>query len=397
MPQKMLANGNYAAAYAVKLANAKVIAAYPITPQTSIIEKIAEFIAKGDMRAEYIKVESEHSAMSACIGASAAGVRTFTATSSQGLLYMHEMLHWASGSRLPIVMAQVNRAIAPPWTVWTDQNDSISQRDTGWIQFYCESNQDILDALIQAYKVAEDHRVLLPAMVCFDGFELSHTSMPLELPDQRDVYEFLEPYNEEHALIDLKRPSTHGSMVSPELYMEFRYLIQKAMENAKLVINETVSDFARKFGRNYESQIQCYKCRDIEVAIVSMGAISSEAKEAVDRLRKEKLPVGAIKLRVFRPFPLEAFQEMGKRVKAFVVIDRDISFGMEGALFTELKSALYHLEEKPLVLGFIAGLGGRDVRIRDLTRAARRGLDALKKGAKYPKEEWVSTKEVLEE
>lgn len=393
----MLANGNYAAAYAVKLANAKVIAAYPITPQTSIIEKIAEFIAKGDMRAEYIKVESEHSAMSACIGASAAGVRTFTATSSQGLLYMHEMLHWASGSRLPIVMAQVNRAIAPPWTVWTDQNDSISQRDTGWIQFYCESNQDILDALIQAYKVAEDHRVLLPAMVCFDGFELSHTSMPLELPDQRDVYEFLEPYNEEHALIDLKRPSTHGSMVSPELYMEFRYLIQKAMENAKLVINETVSDFARKFGRNYESQIQCYKCRDIEVAIVSMGAISSEAKEAVDRLRKEKLPVGAIKLRVFRPFPLEAFQEMGKRVKAFVVIDRDISFGMEGALFTELKSALYHLEEKPLVLGFIAGLGGRDVRIRDLTRAARRGLDALKKGAKYPKEEWVSTKEVLEE
>ena len=397
MPQKMLANGNYAAAYAVKLANAKVIAAYPITPQTSIIEKIAEFIAKGDMRAEYIKVESEHSAMSACIGASAAGVRTFTATSSQGLLYMHEMLHWASGSRLPIVMAQVNRAIAPPWTVWTDQNDSISQRDTGWIQFYCESNQDILDALIQAYKVAEDHRVMLPAMVCFDGFELSHTSMPLELPDQRDVYEFLEPYNEEHALIDLKRPSTHGSMVSPELYMEFRYLIQKAMENAKLVINETVSDFARKFGRNYESQIQCYKCRDIEVAIVSMGAISSEAKEAVDRLRKEKLPVGAIKLRVFRPFPLEAFQEMGKRVKAFVVIDRDISFGMEGALFTELKSALYHLEEKPLVLGFIAGLGGRDVRIRDLTRAARRGLDALKKGAKYPKEEWVSTKEVLEE
>ena len=397
MPQKMLANGNYAAAYAVKLANAKVIAAYPITPQTSIIEKIAEFIAKSDMRAEYIKVESEHSAMSACIGASAAGVRTFTATSSQGLLYMHEMLHWASGSRLPIVMAQVNRAIAPPWTVWTDQNDSISQRDTGWIQFYCESNQDILDTLIQAYKVAEDHRVMLPAMVCFDGFELSHTSMPLELPDQRDVYEFLEPYNEEHALIDLKRPSTHGSMVSPELYMEFRYLIQKAMENAKLVINETVSDFARKFGRNYESQIQCYKCRDIEVAIVSMGAISSEAKEAVDRLRKEKLPVGAIKLRVFRPFPLEAFQEMGKRVKAFVVIDRDISFGMEGALFTELKSALYHLEEKPLVLGFIAGLGGRDVRIRDLTRAARRGLDALKKGAKYPKEEWVSTKEVLEE
>ena len=397
MPQKIVVNGNYAAAYAVKLAKVKVVAAYPITPQTSVVEKIADFIANGEMNAEYIKVESEHSAMSACIGASAAGVRTFTATSSQGLLYMHEMLHWASGSRLPIVMAQVNRAIAPPWSIWTDHNDSISQRDTGWIQFYCENNQDILDTLIQAYKIAEDTRVMLPAMVCYDGFELSHTSMPIELPDQRDVDDFLGPYNEEHALLDLEKPSTHGNLVNPELYMEFRLLIQKAMEKAKLVIDETALDFSRRFGRNYESQVQCYKCRDIDVAIVSMGAISSEAKEAVDTLRKEKLPVGAIKLRGFRPFPVEAFQELGKRVKAFVIIDRDISFGMEGALFTEVKSALYHLEEKPLVLGFIAGLGGRDIRIRDLTRAARKGLDALKRGVKYPKEEWVATKEVAEE
>ena len=397
MPQKIVANGNYAAAHAVRLARVKVVAAYPITPQTSIIEKISEFIASGVMKAEYIRVESEHSAMSACIGASAAGVRTFTATSSQGLLYMHEMLHWASGSRLPIVMAQVNRAIAPPWTVWTDQNDSISQRDTGWIQFYCESNQDILDTLLQAFKVAEDPRVLLPVMVCYDGFELSHTSMPFELPNQRDVDGFLGSFDEKHALVDLEKPATHGNLVSPELYMEFRFLIQKAMENARLAIDETAVDFSRRFGRDYDSQIQCYKCRDIDVAIVSMGAISSEAKEAVDALRKEKLPVGAIKLRVFRPFPLEALQELGKRVKVFVVIDRDVSFGMEGALFTEVKSTLYHLEEKPLVLGFIAGLGGRDVRVRDLTRAARKGLNALKKGVKYPKEEWVATKEVVEE
>lgn len=393
MPQKIVVNGNYAAAYAVKLAKVKVVAAYPITPQTSVVEKIAEFIASGEMNAEYIKVESEHSAMSACIGASAAGVRTFTATSSQGLLYMHEMLHWASGSRLPIVMAQVNRAVAPPWSIWTDHNDSISQRDTGWIQFYCENNQDIMDTLIQAYKIAEDPRVLLPAMVCYDGFELSHTAMPLELLRQRDVDDFLGPYNVEHALIDLEKPATHGSLVSPELYMEFRLLIQKAMENAKLVINETASDFSRRFGRDYESQIQCYKCRDVDVAIVSMGAISSEAKEAVDRLRKEKLPVGAVKLRVFRPFPKEAFQELGKRVRAFVVIDRNISFGMEGALFTELKSALYNLDEKPIVLGFIAGLGGRDIRVRDLTRAARKALDALRNGVKYPEEEWVAVKE----
>ncbi len=388
-----MANGNYAAAYAVKLAKAAVVAAYPITPQTSVIEKIAEFIASGEMNAEYIKVESEHSAMSACIGASAVGVRTFTATSSQGLLYMHEMLHWASGSRLPIVMAQVNRAVAPPWSIWTDHNDSISQRDTGWIQFYCENNQDILDTLLQAYKIAEDRRVLLPAMVCYDGFELSHTSMPLELPEQREVDDFLGSYNAKHALIDLEKPSTHGNVVSPELYMEFRLLLQKAMENARLVINETASYFSRHFEKDYESEIQCYKCRDVDVAIVSMGSVSSESKEAVDRLRKEKLPVGAVKLRVFRPFPRKALQELGKRVRAFVVIDRNISFGMEGALFTELKSALYTLEEKPLVLGFIAGLGGRDIRIRNLTKAARKALDALRHGDKYPEEEWIAVKE----
>src|SRR5512136_2100520 len=247
MPQNIVANGNYAAAYAVKLSKVKVVAAYPITPQTAIVEKIAEFVANGQMNAEYIKVESEHSAMSACIGASAAGARTFTATSSQGLLYMHEMLHWASGSRLPVVMAQVNRAIAPPWSIWTDHNDSISQRDTGWIQFYCENNQDILDTVVQAYKIAEDPRVLLPTMVCYDGFELSHTAMPLELPDQKDVDGFLEPYNVEHALIDLEKPSTHGNLVSPELYMEFRLLIQKAMENARLVISETASEFSKQF------------------------------------------------------------------------------------------------------------------------------------------------------
>ncbi len=397
MPQNIVTNGNYSAAYAVKLAKVKVVAAYPITPQTAVVEKIAEFVAKGEMNAQYIKVESEHSAMSACIGASAAGVRTFTATSSQGLLYMHEMLHWASGSRLPIVMAEVNRAIAPPWSIWTDHNDSISQRDTGWIQFYCENNQDILDTLIQAYKIVEDPRVSLPAMVCYDGFELSHTAMPVELPSQREVDGFLPPYNAERALIDLEKPTTHGSLVNPDMYMEFRYLIQKAMENAKRVIDDTSSEFSRHFGRDYESQVQCYKCRDIDVAIVSMGSTASEAKEAVDRLRKEKLHVGAVKLRVFRPFPAELFQELGKRVKAFVVIDRDISFGMEGALFTELKGVLYHLEEKPLVLGFIAGLGGRDIRIRDLTRAARKAFEALKKGVKYPKEEWVATKEVVEE
>jgi 2-oxoisovalerate ferredoxin oxidoreductase alpha subunit len=387
--KKAIMTGNYAAAYAVKLADVKMVAAYPITPQTSVIEKISEFVANGEMNAEYIKVESEHSAMSCCIGASAAGIRTFTATSSQGLLYMHEMLHWASGSRLPIVMVEVNRALAPPWTIWTDQNDSISQRDTGWMQFYCEDNQDILDTILQAYKVAEDQRVLLPAMVCYDGFELSHTSMPVEVPDKKDVDAFLPPYNTANALIDLERPATIGSLVSPDLYMEFRFLIQEAMENAKRVAEEVAEDFSWRFNRNYEGQVECYKCKGAEVVIVSMGALSSEAKEAVDRLRKEKLSVGAVKVRLFRPFPKERIREFGKRLKAFVIVDRNISFGMEGALFTEIKSSLYALDEKPKVLGFVAGLGGRDVRIRDIVKMVRKAYDAITNDKKFPDEEWV--------
>ena len=386
---KTVMTGNYAAAYAVKLADVKMVAAYPITPQTSVIEKISEFLANGEMKAEYIKVESEHSAMSCCIGASTAGVRTFTATSSQGLLYMHEMLHWASGSRLPIVMVEVNRALAPPWTLWTDQNDSIAQRDTGWMQFYCENNQDILDTILQAYKVAEDPRVLLPAMVCYDGFELSHTSMPVEVPEKKDVDAFLGPYNVANALIDLEHPTTIGSLVSPDLYMEFRLLIQEAMENAKRVAEEVAEDFSWRFNREYEGQVECYKCKGAEVAIVSMGALSSEAKEAVDRLRKEKFAVGAVKVKLFRPFPKEKFREFGKRLKAFVIVDRNISFGMEGALFTEIKSSLYPLDEPPKVLGFVAGLGGRDVRVRDLVKMARKAFDAIANDKTYPDEEWV--------
>jgi 2-oxoisovalerate ferredoxin oxidoreductase alpha subunit len=390
--RKTVMTGNYAAAYAVKLADVKMVAAYPITPQTSVIEKISEFVASGEMKAEYIKVESEHSAMSCCIGASTAGVRTFTATSSQGLLYMHEMLHWASGSRLPIVMVEVNRALAPPWTLWTDQNDSIAQRDTGWMQFYCENNQDILDTILQAYKVAEDPRVLLPAMVCYDGFELSHTSMPVEVPEKKDVDAFLGPYNVANALIDLEHPTTVGSLVSPDLYMEFRLLIQEAMENAKQVAEEVAEDFSLRFNREYEGQIECYKCKGAEVAIVSMGALSSEAKEAVDRLRKEKFAVGAVKVKLFRPFPKEKFREFGKRLRAFVIVDRNISFGMEGALFTEIKSSLYPLDEQPEVLGFVAGLGGRDVRVRDLVKMVRKAFDAVANDKTYPDEEWVGLK-----
>ncbi|HML01752.1 MAG TPA: transketolase C-terminal domain-containing protein [Candidatus Bathyarchaeia archaeon] len=387
--KKTFMTGNYAAAYAVKLADVKMVAAYPITPQTSVVEKISEFVASGEMQAEYIKVESEHSAMSCCIGASVAGVRTFTATSSQGLLYMHEMLHWASGSRLPIVMVNVNRALAPPWTIWTDQNDSISQRDTGWMQFYCEDNQDILDTLLQAYKIAEDQRVLLPAMVCYDGFELSHTSMPVEVPDKRDVDSFLPPYNTANALIDLEHPTTVGSLVNPDLYMEFRFLIQEAMENAKHVAEEVAEDYSWRFNRNYSGQVECYKCKGAEVVIVSMGALSSEVKEAVDRLRKEKLAVGAVKIKLFRPFPKEKIREFGSRLKAFVIVDRDISFGMEGALFTEVKSSLYSLDEKPKVLGFVAGLGGRDIRVRDIVKMVRKAYDAVANSKKFPDEEWI--------
>ena len=349
--------GNYAASYGAKLARAQVIAAYPITPQTSVIEKLAALCADGELDARFIKVESEHSAMAACIGASATGARAFTATSGQGLLLMHEVVHWAAGARLPIVMAVINRAVAPGWNIWTDQNDTLSQRDTGWMQFYCEGNQEVLDTIIQAYKVAE--QVLLPAMVILDAFVLSHTSEIVDIPDQKLVDEYLPPYEPPYRL-NVNDPHAFGGLAAPGEYMEFRYKMQRAMEEAKKVAREADEEFGRLFGRRY-GLVEGYRLDDAEVVLVTSGTVASTSRDVVDDFRERGIKVGMLKIRLFRPFPAEEVREALRGARKVAVIDRNISFGHGGVFAQEVKSVLYNAGLRTPLFGFIAGLGGRDV------------------------------------
>ncbi|MEM3783457.1 MAG: transketolase C-terminal domain-containing protein [Candidatus Bathyarchaeia archaeon] len=392
MTQIVIDTANHIASYAAKAARAKVVAAYPITPQTTIVEKIAEFVERGEMDAEYIRVESEHSAMAACIGAAAAGVRTFTATSAHGLALMHEALHWASGARLPIVMAVVNRAMGAPWSIWPDFSDSLSQRDTGWIQFYCADNQEVFDTIIQAYKLCEDERVFLPAMVCLEGFLLSHTYMPVQIHDQNEIDNFLPPYKSGWTL-DVNDPVTHANLVSPEWYMEFRYMIQEAMEKAKRLIPEIAMEYGRRFGFQYGGLVDNYQCEDADLIICTMGTMGCEAKVAVDNLRKEGLKVGAARIRVYRPFPVEEIRKMAEQTRIIATIDRHISFGMEGFLASEVKASLYHMEDKPLIASFIAGLGGRDVTFKTIEGIAKKSLKWLERGKIEKETEWVDLRE----
>jgi 2-oxoisovalerate ferredoxin oxidoreductase alpha subunit len=388
MSQIIIDTGNHIAGYACKAARVKVIAAYPITPVSPVVEQIADFVETGKMDAEYIRVESEHSAMAACIGAAVGGVRTFTATSAHGLALMHEMLHWASATRAPIVMAVANRAMGPPWNIWADFSDSLSQRDTGWIQFYCASNQEVFDTIIQAYKLCEDRRVLLPAMVCMEGFILSHTFMPVKIPDQREIDDFLPPYNPPW-LLDVDNPMSHGNIVYPDWYMEFRYFMYEAMENARKLIPEIDREYGRRFGFQYGGHIEQYMCEDADLILLAMGTIGSEAKMTVDHLRKQGLKVGAARVRVFRPFPKEEIRSLARKACMLTVIDRQISYGMEGPLFTEVKASLYGKEEAPLLRNFIAGIGGRDVTYIDIEKMARKSLKSLQAGRIDKEVEWI--------
>ncbi len=386
--QNVIDTANHIVAYAAKAARVQVIAAYPITPQTSIVERIAELVESGELNAEYIRVESEHSAMSACMGAAAGGVRTFTATSSHGLVLMHEALHWASGSRLPIVMPVVNRALGPGWNIWADFTDSMSQRDTGWIQFYCAENQEVFDTIIQVYKLCENERVLLPAMVCLEGFILSHTYMPVEIPDQEKIDDFLPPYKPKWFL-DVNKPISHANIVSPEWYMEFRYMIQEAMENAKQLIPEIDKEYGKYFGFEHGGLIDKYKCEDADLILLTMGTIGSEAKIAVDNLRKEGLKVGTARVRVFRPFPREEIRKLAENAQMFAVIDRGISFGMEGFLAEETKASLSNQKDQPLIAGFIAGLGGRDVTFKTIEKIAKKSSEWMRAGKVGKETVWV--------
>lgn len=354
---KKVVTGNHAVSYGAMLSRVQVISAYPITPQTQVVELLSELCANGALRAKFIKVESEHSAMAALVGAASTGARTFTATSAHGLALMHEMLHWAAGARLPIVLADINRAMGPPWSVWTDQNDSLAQRDTGWMQIYCESNQEVLDTVIQAYKVAE--KVLMPAMLVLDAFVLSHTAEPVEIPDQALVDEYLPPYKPLYKL-DVTDPRSFGALAPPDVYMELRYKMHQAMEAALEEFARADEEFERLFGRRY-GLIEPYRADDADFILVTSGTVTSTAREVIDELQLEGRKIGLLKVRLFRPFPQELIRQALSGVAKVAVIDRNISFGMGGIFAQEIKSALYNVHQRPSIFGFVAGLGGRDI------------------------------------
>jgi pyruvate ferredoxin oxidoreductase alpha subunit len=357
---KKFITGNEAVAQAAKLAHVDVVAAYPITPQTGIVEKIAEYIASGEMDADYLKVESEHSALTACMGVRMAGARAFTSTSSQGLEYMHEMLAYAAGGRYPLVLVNVCRSVALPWSIWGDQQDAIQQRDTGWIQIFTETGQEALDMVLQAFRIAEDHRVLLPVMVCLDSFIQSHTEELVEIPDQKTVDTFLPPYDPVVTL-DVDNPYSISVGAFGKNYARWRQEQQEAAEKAGEVIVEVGDEFSRIFGRGYSGLIEAYRCDSAEALLVTMGAFAGTARDVVDEMRDDGKAVGLVKVRAFRPFPVEPLRKVISPAKAAAVLDRDCSWGYEGALATDLKAALYGLPEPPAVLNFIGGLGGADV------------------------------------
>jgi len=365
--------GNVAVAYGAMLSDVQIVAAYPITPQTTIIEELANMQAEGLADFDYIRVESEHSAMAACIGASMCGARTFTATCGQGLFLMHEMLHYATGARTPVVLANVNRAPAAPWSIWSDQTDSVSQRETGWIQLYCEGNQEVLDTTIMAFKIAETLR--LPAMVVLDAFFLSHTSEPIDIPDIEAVRGFLPPFDPGDLWLDPDNPRTFGGITMSNAYMEFRWQIQRDMEKAKDVITSVHEEFARVFGRNY-LQVEGYKADDAEVVMVLSGTVASTGRDAIDFLRGKGERVGMVKVKTLRPFPREEVIEALKGKKKVAVIDRNFSPGATGIWAQEIKSALYELpeHERPIIYGYIAGLGGRDISVNTIEEIYRKTL-----------------------
>jgi len=368
--ETIIIKGNVAAAYAAKSARVQVISAYPITPQTTVVEKLSEFVDNGEMPGtQYINVESEHSVFASVIGASKAGTRTFTATSGQGIFYAHEMIHWAAGARLPIVVSIASRAPAPPWNIWADFTDVISQRDTGWMSSFCATHQEIYDEILMSYKVCEDHEVLLPKFIAYGGFILSHTSKPVIIEEQDIVDEFLPPLPDEkgwpHIWIDPKRPMMFGNLIMPSgFYYEFRMKIHDAMIRVKDKIKSVAKEFEKIFGRYYgNGLIQEHKLDNADVGVIIYGDLALQMEQAIDDLREEGYKVGMVKLRHFRPFPTEDIIEVAKKVKLFGIIDRATAFGSQtgGPLSSEVKTALHETKGTASIIPIINGLGGREV------------------------------------
>jgi pyruvate ferredoxin oxidoreductase alpha subunit len=385
---KKVITGDHAVAIGAKLSRAEVVPAYPITPQTLIIEHIADFVNDGEMDAKFLMMESEHSVMSTAAAAEAAGARVFTATSSQGLAFMHEMVYATAPLRLPVVMANANRTVGAPPGIWCEYNDSMGARDSGWLQVYVEDNQEALDMVIQAYRIAEDKRVLLPVMPCLDGFVLTHTVEPVDIPEQQDVDSFLPPY-EPDVILDPARPAMIGTFMPAEYIMELRRQTAGAMESAKNVIQEVNDEYASCFGRDYGGLIDTYQMDGAEAALVTMGTVTSTSRQVVDELRQEGKKVGLVKLRFFRPFPSEELKNVLKDTAAAGVVDRSLSFIGGGQAFNEVRSALYGLSIP--IINHLAGLGGRDVTEMQIKKMCELTLRAAK-GEKVKTVNWHNTR-----
>ncbi len=362
MSKKMVMGGNDAIAYAAKQSRVDVVSAYPITPQTSIIEKIADFIARGEIDTHFIKVESEHSAMAAAIGASVAGSRVFTATSSQGLLLMHEVLHWASGARLPIVMANANRAVAPPWSIWVDHTDSLAQRDTGWIQLYASNSQEAYDFIFMAFRVAE--KVKIPAMVCIDGFLVTHTKEPVEIFEY-EIDDFIK-IKEKRDILDIDNPKAYGALAFPKDYMPIKLKQHKSITEALSVYDSISKEFSGISGRNY-SAVDVYGAEDADVAIVSMGSLTETMHIAADNLNASSIKTKLVKINMFRPFPKKELKRALEGAEHIVVFDRNISLGKGGIVKDEIAGGL-GLNN---VTGFVCGIGGYEVTELDIEKAVK--------------------------
>lgn len=370
--------GSFAIAEAAKLANVDVVAAYPITPQTHMVERLAELVANGELDASYVPVESEHSAMSACLGASAVGARTFTATAGQGLELMHEVLYVASSMRLPMVMVVANRALSAPLSVWGDHSDAMAVRDCGWIQMFAENVQQAFDLVICAFRIAEDPTVLFPAMVHIDGFHLSHMIEPVHFVEQADVDRFLPKYSHPYAL-DTDKPVTMGAFGPPNIYTEAKKSQDVALRACKKVVLQAWKEFNEFTGRHY-SPVESYNAADAETLLLVMGSFSESAMMAVDRMRENGQKVGLIRLRLWRPFPFDEFRQAVARAQSLIVLDRALSFGgPTGSVCSEVQAALYPLKTRPNVISFVGGLGGRDIGPETFEYVIRSGMEKVQK------------------
>jgi len=383
----MTLTGNYAVAHAVRLARVKVIAAYPITPQTTIVEKLSEMVEKGELDARMIRVESEHSALAAAYGAAAAGARAFTATASHGLLYMHEVVWWAAGSRIPLVMAVVTRAIGPPWNIHVDHQDIMDQRDSGWIIAMAQENQEVLDLTLQAFRISEDPRVYLPVMVGLDGFILSHTRAPVDVPEQEEVDAWLPPRRQPYVIAP-ESNLVMGNIAPDEEHYMMRYSMAVAMEAAKKVIEEVDREFEKHFGRSYGGLIDCYRCEGADYYVVLMGSWAGDAKTATDRLWEQGYRVGVARIRFLRPWPRERLLEIASGAKGVIVFDRAVSMGSVGPLFMEVAQTLYPVSVS--LRGVIAGLAGVDVSADMFEEEIKRFIhDVEEVGVVYDPARWL--------